>query len=165
MELILVRHAKAGGRDAGQWPDDSLRPLTGEGREKMRAAAAGLRRVIREVDRIVTSPYLRAAETAEILAAAYGSQMSVETCKELCPGGSFPALVSFLRKRPGCLRVMLVGHETDLSQLAAALIGGDGDGFAFKKGGACLIEFEREAELGSGRLVWWLTPALLRALG
>jgi phosphohistidine phosphatase len=164
-ELILVRHAKAEERDPVAWPDDGLRPLTARGREKMREAADGLRRLLPEVDWIISSPFARAAATAEILHRRLEPELPVEECRELCPGGDFKQLLEFLRRRADCRRVMLVGHETDLSRLAAALIGSAAaDAFGFRKGGCCLIEFAARPELGRGRLVWWMTPALMRAL-
>ena len=169
IELILVRHAKAEQRDPVSQPDDSARRLTESGRRKMREAAAGLSRILSGVDWIITSPYARAAETAEILAPALspggGAQLPVDTCKELCPGGSVNALLAFLRKRPERRRIVLVGHDTDLSEMAAALIGArECDGLELKKGGGCLIRFDEGFALGAGQLIWWLTPSILRAL-
>lgn len=165
MELILVRHAKAEERDPFRQPDDAVRRLTESGRRKMHQAALGLSRVLADVDLIVTSPYARAAETAEILAPVLTSGKPVETCKELCPGGSLSGLIGYLQKKTECQRVILVGHDTDMSEMAAQFIGADYvAGFELKKGGCCLIRFEDGLQVGGGQLIWWLTPAILRAL-
>lgn len=165
MELILVRHAKAEERNPLRQPDDSARRLTESGRRKMHQAALGLSRVLTDVDRIVTSPYARAAETAEILAPFFSPKVPVETCKELCPGGSLSGLIVYLQKKPDCQRVMLVGHDTDLSEMAGQFIAAaDVPGLQLKKSGCCLIRFEKEVRVGGGVLIWWLTPAVLRAL-
>ena len=164
-ELVLVRHAKAEERDGVVWPDDALRPLTARGREKMHEAAAGLRLVLPDVDWIVTSPLTRAAETADILAHCFLPRLPVEVCRELCPGGNFKALLAFLSQRSECRRIVLVGHETDLTLLAGELLGvRNSAAFGFRKGGCCLLEFEQWLAPGKGRLRWWLTPGLLRLL-
>src|SRR5215216_1931675 len=67
MDLYIVRHAVAFGRDPDRWPDDSKRPLTPEGEEEFRVAARGLAQLASRVDAILSSPYLRAWRTAEIL--------------------------------------------------------------------------------------------------
>ena len=165
IELIVVRHAKAGLRDPVKYPDDADRKLTDDGRKQMRKAALGLGNILDGADVIVTSPYARAAETAEILAPVLTPKRAVETCKELEPGGSTKALLAFLEKLPQARRIVLVGHEPDLSTLVGELIGAeDTDGLVFKKGGCCRILFEHGLDTGTGQLIWWLTPAILRDL-
>jgi phosphohistidine phosphatase len=165
IELVLVRHAKAGDRDPVKYPDDSERKLTDIGRKQMHQVAKGLSRILSEVDVILTSPYTRAAETAEILAPIFSPKRAVETYKELSPGGSVKALLAHLQKMPNRCLVMLVGHEPDLSGLVAEFIGADEtDGLILKKGGCCRIVFEDELEMGAGKLLWLLTPSILREL-
>jgi len=165
IELILVRHAKAGDHDPAKYPDDSQRPLTDIGRKQMHQVAKGLGRILPEVDLILSSPYARAAETAEILAPIFSPKHTVETHKELSPGGSLKALLAHLQKMPNRSLVMLVGHEPDLSEWTAQMIGADdADGMVFKKGGCCRVVFENGLELGAGKLLWLLTPSILREL-
>ena len=64
MELLIVRHAIAFPRDAGRWPDDTGRPLTVEGVKRARRAAAGLKRIVKRPTLVLTSPLVRARETA-----------------------------------------------------------------------------------------------------
>ena len=165
-ELCLMRHGLAVERQATTVMDDAKRPLTPEGKQKMREIAAGLVRAGMEADWIVSSPLVRAVETAEIVAEAFGSKPPLDFCEALRPGGSPEALISFLAKRSNRRRVLAVGHEPDLSELAVRLIGaGRNANMPFKKGGCCLITFSEFPPKTPGRLVWWLTPRVLRKMG
>jgi phosphohistidine phosphatase len=165
-ELYIMRHGIAVMRGATALLDDAKRPLTPEGKQKMRGVASGLVRMGFDVDCIVTSPLVRAVETAEIIGELLSSKPPLEFCDALRPGGSGEALIAFLAKRPKCRRVLVVGHEPDLGELAARLIGaGRNARMPFKKGGCCLITFNEFPPKSPGRLVWWLTPRILRKLG
>jgi phosphohistidine phosphatase len=162
-ELCIMRHGIA--PDRGSYPTDAKRPLTSEGKERMREIAQGLGKAGFSPDRIVSSPLVRASETAEIVAEILGSGVRVESCDALQPGGTREALFDFLAKQSAPKAVLVVGHEPDLSELAASLLGaGHNHDFALKKGGCCLISFDRFPPKAAGRLVWWLTPRILRKL-
>jgi phosphohistidine phosphatase len=119
-----------------------------------------------ELDWIVSSPLVRAVETAEIVGEALSSKPPLDFCDALGPGGGAEALIAFLAKHPERRRVLVVGHEPDLGELAARLIGaGRNAGMPFKKGGCCLISFREFPPKSPGQLVWWLTPRLMRKLG
>jgi phosphohistidine phosphatase len=164
-ELYVMRHGLAVTRGSVRFSDDAQRPLVPEGKEKMREIAGGLKRMGFEVDWIVTSPLVRAVETGGIIAESLASSVPVDVCDAMRPGGSPEALLAFLAKRPNCRRVLVVGHEPDLSELAARLIGAGGHAnLAFKKGGCCMISFDEFPPKSPGQLVWWLTPRLLRKL-
>ena len=164
-ELYVMRHGLAVTRGSVRFSDDAQRPLVPEGKEKMREIAGGLKRMGFEVDWIVTSPLVRAVETAGIIAESLASSVPVDVCEAMRPGGSPEGLLAFLAKRPNCRRVLVVGHEPDLSELAARLIGAAGHAnLAFKKGGCCMISFDEFPPKSPGQLVWWLTPRLLRKL-
>ena len=164
-ELYVMRHGLAVTSGSVRFSDDAQRPLVPEGKEKMREIAGGLKRMGFEVDWIVTSPLVRAVETAEIIAESMASSVPVDVCDAMRPGGSPEALLAFLAKRPNFRRVLVVGHEPDLSELAARLIGAGGHAnLAFKKGGCCMISFDEFPPKSPGQLVWWLTPRLLRKL-
>jgi phosphohistidine phosphatase len=164
-ELYIMRHGLAVARGSARFSDDAQRPLTPEGKEKMREIGQGLKRAGFEVDWIVTSPLVRAAETAEIVAKSLDSNPPVDNCDAMRPGGSPEDLLAFLAKRPSRTRVLVVGHEPDLSALAARLVGaGSHANLAFKKGGCCMISFDEFPPKGPGQLEWWLTPRLLRKL-
>jgi len=152
-------------RGAATLSDDAKRALTPEGKEKMREIAAGLVRAGMEPDWIVSSPLVRAVETAEIVGEALSSKPPLDTCDALGPGGEPEALIAYLAKRSNRRRVLLVGHEPDLGELAARLIGaGRNANMPFKKGGCCLITFSVFPPKAPGRLVWWLTPRVMRKL-
>ncbi|MGH9784881.1 MAG: phosphohistidine phosphatase SixA, partial [Terriglobia bacterium] len=164
-QIIVMRHGIAAKRGVPVGSDDAKRPLTSKGKQRTEQIAAGLNQLGCDVDWIVTSPLVRAAETAELVAASFRRRVPVDTCAALRPGGSPEDLLSFLAKNPERKRVLLVGHEPDLSQLAARLIGaGSQANLAFKKGGCCLIRFDDDPSRSTGQLVWWLTPRLLRAI-
>jgi phosphohistidine phosphatase len=163
--LYVMRHGLAVTRGSVRFSDDARRPLVAEGKEKMREIAEGLKRVGFEVDWIVTSPLVRAVETAGIIAESLASSAPVDVCEAMRPGGSAEDVITFLAKRPSRTRVLVVGHEPDLSELAARLIGAGGHAnLALKKGGCCMIRFDEFPPKSPGQLVWWLTPRLLRKL-
>src|SRR5690348_9283235 len=126
MELLIVRHGLAGSREefAETGQPDELRPLTKAGIREMKAVARGLRRILPSIDSLVTSPLVRARQTAEVLAATYDVQV-VES-DALKPDAEFPSFVKWARHKARTGVIAAVGHEPHLSGLAAYLIG-DGD--------------------------------------
>jgi phosphohistidine phosphatase len=163
-ELYIVRHGKAMARGEGGITDDAKRPLVPEGKKELQKIARGLVRLGIKVDWIVSSPLLRAVETAETLVPLLGLDLPMEVTDSLSPGTSPDALLGFLAKHPNRRRTLVVGHEPGLTELAARLIGtGAAPSLGFKKGGCCLIEFE-EFPPRQGKLVWWATPRILRKL-
>ncbi len=164
-ELYIMRHGIAVARGA-EFEDDSKRPLTPEGKKKVKQIASGLKRLGVSLDWVVTSPLVRAVETAEIVAESLGPNVQMDFCDALRPGGSAESLITFLAKHPNRKRILVAGHEPDLGSLAARLIGaGRHVNLAFKKGGCCLLEFDQFPPKSPGDLVWWATPRLLRKLG
>ena len=164
-EFYIMRHGIAVTRGSTGFSDDTKRPLTPEGKKKLQEITGGLARMGFEVDWIVTSPLVRAAETAEIVRDSLDGNVPVDFCDALRPGGSPEALIQFLAKHANRKRVLVVGHEPDLSELAARLMGaGRHANLAFKKGGCCLITFDEFPPKASGQLVWWLPPKLLRKM-
>lgn len=163
MEIFLLRHGRAVERGTPGFESDALRPLTAEGCRRLRAACPALRKM--KWDLILSSPLVRARQTAEIVAKEL--KLRPPACSEhLRPGGSRTKLVAELsaRKRPP-EKILLVGHEPDLSNLISWLVTGKaGGGFVLKKGGLAKLRAE---SLRAGRcavLAWLLTPAQLRAL-
>jgi phosphohistidine phosphatase len=158
IELYLVRHAIAEERGPA-WPDDAKRPLTAKGMDRFREVVRGLRAAEFEVDVILTSPLVRARQTADLLASGLESKPAVQLAEALSPGVTPKALaIELARARRA--RIACVGHEPDLGALAAHLVGASRR-FEFKKGGICRIDLDGPA--GPGRLVWFATPGLLRA--
>ena len=165
MRLLLIRHAIAEEREdfARTGKDDRLRPLTDEGRKKMKQAARGLRSLVPEIDLLATSPLTRAAQTGAILDSVYGGVDVVEI-DELSPETTPEQFLRWLRQQKEDL-IAAVGHEPSLSQILGWLLTGtDRRLFAFRKGGACLLELGDEPAGGTATLLWALTPAQLRTL-
>jgi phosphohistidine phosphatase len=161
MELLIVRHGIAVDRGTPGMADDE-RPLTKEGEKKFRGAARGLATIVSAPDIVLTSPLPRALRTAEIAAAAWKGDKPVRSPK--LAAGSAAAILELLAQNRRHARVAIFGHEPDLSQLLARLLGsGKGERLALKKGGAALLELTDD--LQAGRLVFYLPPKLLRALG
>ena len=162
MKLLIIRHAIAVPSGTEGIEDDE-RPLTSRGRKRFRAAARGLARLMDRPDILLTSPLPRAAETAEIAAHAFG-KVEPRHERALARGGT-EAIVNVLRRLPRDSTVAIVGHEPTLSELLARLLGSPrAERFAFKKGGAALVDLPTEGR-SAGRLVWFLRPRLLRDFG
>ena len=163
MLIYILRHATAVQRGTSVYPNDD-RPLTEDGIDKMEKAARGIATLIDGIDVIVTSPLLRAQETAKIAADALGAKHKIELCKELLPGSSMKKLLLYLAKYKNLNRIILVGHEPDLGYLASALLGSENSVIEFKKGSLCCIEISGLPPRGSGTLQWHLQPKHLRGL-
>jgi phosphohistidine phosphatase len=159
-ELYLVRHAIAAERGS-EWPDDTKRPLTERGVSRFKEAVKGLRHLDVTVDEIFTSPLVRARQTAELLAAGLDGKPPVKVLEALAPGHSFASVMSQLARVAKRRRVALVGHEPDLGELAAHLIGA-GRALTFKKGGVCRIDIGSLATKRAGSLIWFFPPTVLR---
>lgn len=165
-ELLIVRHAIAEDRvefAKTGWSDDR-RPLTKRGRNRMCQGALGLRWILGSLDLIATSPYVRAAETAGLLAAAFDGLVPEEV-EALAPDGPYEALAEWVRGQDREARIALVGHEPHLSGFASLLLGGKGSLLELKKGSACLLNVAPSVSPGSAHLCWALAPAHLRRLG
>ncbi|HEV7503641.1 MAG TPA: histidine phosphatase family protein [Thermoanaerobaculia bacterium] len=165
MKLLLLRHAIAEDQEefSRTGKDDRLRPLTEEGRKKMKQAAKGLREILPEVDLLATSPLTRAAQTGAIVDSVYGGLSEVEI-EELSPEATPTDFLRWLRKQKAGT-VAAVGHEPSISLITSWLLTGtERRIFSFRKGGACLLEFTGEVGAGTATLLWALAPGQLRDL-
>jgi len=166
MDLLIIRHAAAENREdfARSGRPDAERPLTKRGIERMQMAARGLTTLALPIERLVSSPAVRAMQTAEIVGPALECRRS-EAEGVFAPEAPVAAAVEWLRKQPRVEGMAVVGHEPNLGQLAECLIAGrSGDNMPLKKGGMILIRFDNAIGYGSGKLVWALPPAVLRRL-
>lgn len=167
MEIICVRHAVAIDREEwlGTDQSDDLRPLTSEGRKKFERGASGLAVLAPDVEEIWSSPLARAHETARILQGAYG-KVDVTRVSELAVGGAKERLIRKLRMSP-LKKVILVGHEPDLSELVSMLLLHRGVflDIEIKKGSAICLELQWGREVSEAKLLWMLTPKQLRRFG
>ena len=161
-ELYLVRHGLAEER-GDAWPDDTKRPLTDEGISRMRKAARGLARLGVSVEVVLTSPLVRARQTAEILAGALDPRPSLVNVDSLAPDGAYASVVADLEKHARKTRLALVGHEPMIGEFAARILGSRHP-IEFKKGAVCRIDLEDLPPAGPADLRWMLTPKILRSL-
>lgn len=161
-ELYLIRHGKAEERGEA-WPDDAKRPLTAEGIERMRLAARGLARLGVTFDVVLTSPFVRTRQTAELVATAFDIRPPVLAVESLTPNGSFQAILSDLEKQEKRARIALVGHEPHLGEIAARLAGVR-QALEFKKGAVCRIDVKTLPPAGAGSLQWFITCRMLGAI-
>jgi phosphohistidine phosphatase len=161
-DLYLVRHAIAAERGE-DWPDDDKRPLTARGVARFKESLKGLSGLGVVVDEIFTSPLVRAAQTAELLAAGLPGRPPIKVLDALSPGHTPALVLAQLAKAARRPRIALVGHEPGLGELAAHLIGA-GHALPFKKGGVCRIELESLRSRRAGVLSWFVTPKALRGL-
>ena len=196
MRLLVIRHAIAEPRErfARTDEDDDLRPLTRKGRRRMRRAARGLRALVPALDVLATSPLVRARQTADIVARAYGGP-APQTVEALRPDRPPDELLRWLHEQAGVHRnerrpddggaegedegvapttdregggttIAVVGHDPHLPALLTWLVTGERQSWlALRKGGACLVRFERELRAGAGEIRWLAAPAVLRRIG
>ncbi len=162
MILYIVRHGIAVDKTDPKSPPEPERPLTAKGVQKTRAAALGLKEVGVKPDVLITSPFVRAAQTAEIFAEALGfatSKIRVsEALKPLANPADFVKELSRVKAK----EVICFGHAPHLDQLISQLAGARGVFTELKKAGvACL---EHTGTQSAWHLQWILTPKVLRQL-
>jgi phosphohistidine phosphatase len=158
MELYLIRHAEAVAVGQNGVADDEERPLSENGRAQCRALAEALQRQNVKLDKIVTSPLLRAKQTAEALIEQLPSPApELFECNALRPDGKRKKLNRFLHSLDAGA-IAVVGHNPDLSTYAAWLIGGKEVQVDLAKAGVARIEVEGALEKGGGTLTWMVTP-------
>lgn len=160
--LYLVRHAIAADR-GDDWPDDAKRPLTSKGISRMRDVVAGLGALEARVELILSSPLVRARQTADLLAAGLKPAPEIETLPELAPGIAPAKMAEALAAHDSRRAIALVGHEPGLGEFAAWLVGSK-TAFEIKKGGVCRIDVPKLPPVGNGQLIWLATPKMLRSL-
>lgn len=166
MELLILRHAIAFPRDAKRWPDDAERPLTAQGAKRARRAAAGLKRMATRPALVLTSPLVRAHDTAAIFAQA-ARWPKAEHCEALSPGASPEDVLELLRRRGAqtdCVAV--VGHQPHLGRLLALCLRGDArsEGFELKKSAVVCLRFEGPPRAHQGVLTALFPPRALRKI-
>ena len=167
MNLYLLRHGIAVEPGTPGFEDDADRPLIPKGERRLREAAAAMKKLELSFDLILSSPFLRAKQTSDIVAGELKLRKRLEFSDELAPGGGSKALIQRLSGwEPAPENVLLVGHEPSLSRLISLLVSGDADAAAveMKKGGLCKLEIV-ELDYGQcARLAWLLTPAQMELM-
>lgn len=163
MDLYFLRHASALQRGIGDFPDDD-RPLTEEGIRKMKQCGKGIAKLLDGVDLILSSPLIRAFETAQIAARSLNFKKTIETCVELLPGADFEAFIALIKRLPSTESLLFVGHEPNMSKVISSLLGSNRVLLEIRKGGFCRIGSEQTPARGTGTLLFHLTPKQLRLI-
>jgi len=166
VNLYILRHGIAVERSTPGFKTDAERPLTPKGKRQLRQIAAALQNLDLDFNLILSSPFLRARQTAEIIARSRRRKKRLAFSDELTPGGNPKALIQQLNElKPVPENVLLVGHEPYLSQLIGRSISGHATaGIELKKGGLGKLEM---AALRFGRcatLAWLLTPKQMKEM-
>jgi phosphohistidine phosphatase len=161
--LYVVRHAIAEER-GDEYPDDSLRPLSSKGVERFEKVARGLRALDVSIDRILSSPFVRARQTADILCKAVDGHPQIVEVRALLPDGSWEEVCGALETCRGLSSIALVGHEPSIGKIAARLAGARAP-LEFKKGAICRVDVETLPPAGPGSLRWFAWPKILAPLG
>jgi len=171
MLVYLLRHGIAADL-GGSVRRDEDRPLTDEGRVKMKLQAKGMRRLELKFDYIFTSPYLRTRQTAEVVAAEFGMEKKLVEVASLAAGRAFAhrwgnnadALVEV--GAYSCESALLVGHWPDVAELASVLLTGERNAaIDFKKGALAAVEVAGLPPRSPGVLRWLLAPKQLQLIG
>ncbi len=168
MRLYIIRHAIAAPAEETGAEADSQRPLTPKGRKKMVRIARGLRELEKRLDLILTSPYLRAIQTAEILRQTYDlDPAKVISTEHLIPMGFPDQLIEEIQTRyTEAQHIALVGHEPYLSELVSLLTTGEPHlALTLKKGGVCRLSVDALHYERCATLDWALFPSHLIKIG
>ena len=164
MQLFIVRHGIAIDREDPKCPSDPERYLTPEGLKKTREAAKGFAAVEDSPRLFVSSPYVRALQTAEIFAEElHVSKSKIEKSEFLLPGAEPTGFFRELSHKKSLQSVICFGHAPQLDELIAFGLGSKKDLTELKKAGAACLEIEGFSAL-HGTLEWLLTARALRHL-
>ena len=160
MNLYLLRHGIAAEPGMAGFQPDAERPLTPKGENRLRTAAKAMAKLDLSFDLILSSPFLRAKQTAEIIARNFKLRKKLAFSDDLTPTGNPRLLIQELNRfRPEPENVLLVGHEPYLGKLIALLAAGNTSlELDFKKGGLCKLEADFLLYGRCAKLVWLLTP-------
>lgn len=167
MIIDLLRHGIAHDLGAG-YEVDSERPLTAEGRKKMQKIARALRALEVDPDEIIASPFVRARQTAEIVAEEFSAHRKLRLSDNLTPDGNHRLLVEELgREYAAAEKLLLVGHEPHLSGFISFLISGSPHGamVTVKKGGFARLALDRWDSGHAASLECLLAPKQLLKIG
>jgi len=166
MNLYVIRHAIAVDEGTSEYESDSERPLTDKGRKKMRQIAKALRNLGVEFDLILSSPYVRARETAEILADVFKMKKKLDFSDNLIPLGNPELLITEVNEKYPVNSLAVVGHEPHLSTLMGLLVAENAKiDVTLKKGAVCYLSADDLHQEHRATLEWLLTPRILMEIG
>ena len=166
MKIHVLRHGIAVNRNDLDVENDSERRLAARGKRQLRQTAAAMKKMGLRFDLVLSSPYLRAKQTAEIVAESLKLKKQLKFSDALVPDGGPKNLIRELNEsKPAPENVLLVGHEPYLSRLISLLTTGGMDlAMDFKKGGLCKLEIEKLSHGRCATLVWLLTPRQMKLM-
>ena len=167
MDVYVLRHGVADERDFQKYPDDDLRPLIPEGIDKLTRQAKGLKAVGFAVDLVISSPLVRAVQTAEVVMASLEIAGELAYSETLVPEAHpYLLLEELASKHRDVEKVMVVGHEPHMSSFVSMAVTGDPNGLIrLKKGALCKLRIPRLDGVRSGWLEWLMTPEQMIKLG
>jgi phosphohistidine phosphatase len=163
MRLYFVRHGTA---EEKLGKNDPERALTKEGREEIELVAPYLEAAVEEPMKLISSPYLRAEQTAEILREALGNREKIAPTNALLPDADWASLRKVLEDfdGAGAKSVVAVGHNPSISEMVARIVAGEDDArISMAKGAVACLEIDHLHGRPAGELKWLLTPKALRA--
>jgi len=167
MTIYILRHGIAVARGAPGYERDAERPLTPKGERRLWRITDAMEELELSFDLILSSPYLRARQTAEIVAEAFKEKKRLDLCDALAADAEPKDVIRFLQALdPSPENVLLVGHEPYLSRLVSLLVAGDAEcKIELKKGGLCKLTVESLKPGGCATLEWLLTPRQMLSMG
>jgi phosphohistidine phosphatase len=166
MNIFILRHGIAVERDEWHSKNDADRPLTAKGKNQLRKNSGALEKMQLDFDLILSSPLLRAKQTAEIVAAKLKLKKWLKFSDALASDGDMKNLIKQLNElKPPPENLLLVGHEPYLSELISLLVSGDENmTMDFKKGGLCKLEVQKLRHGKCATFAWLLTPKQMKLM-
>jgi phosphohistidine phosphatase len=166
VNIYILRHGIAVERDEWDSKNDAERPLTAEGEKQLRKTSRALEKMELDFDLILSSPFARAKQTAEIMAGELKLKRRLKFSDELQPSGSAKKLFRQLTDlKPAPESILLVGHEPYLSRLISLFASGNENmTIDLKKGGLCKLEVEKLRTGKCATLAWLLTPKQMKRM-
>lgn len=166
MEIYIIRHGDAIDRDDPQVTSDAMRWLTDKGRDEVAIGARLLAMLGVVPDLVLTSPMVRARQTAEIIADLIGLASRPEVSEHLVYGGSLAGVLEDVLQRGSPKRVVLAGHMPSVGSLVGYLAWGMPElDVPFRTGEVCRVDLPDDAPApGYGDLRWLIPPKIARKL-
>jgi phosphohistidine phosphatase len=159
MDLFIMRHGIAEDRAA----TDAARNLTPEGRDETTQAGKALRKLKIQFSAVYSSPYNRTMQTAQLLLEGLQQEIKITPCDPLASGNDSNGLLQVISANSTIARVLLVGHDPDLTRLISTLLSGQPNtAVRMKKGCICKLSFLTKPAPAQAALEWLLTPKQLR---
>jgi phosphohistidine phosphatase len=158
VNIYFIRHGDS--EKTSVHKKDSDRELTAQGRNITRSAALQWKKIIPDFDYIITSPYLRAVQTADIIASAFNHNNGIITDKKLAPGSKTADLIEIVHTYSG-KNIAIVGHQPDLAEHISSLISNSQAYIEFKKSSIAKLSFGSKVKEGKGTLDFLIPPEII----